>query len=111
MQDEGEPITVNAIIPGLVATGILDAALVNSIPAQHRTPVSVIVQAIENIINDSSITGQAIECSGTEIVARPPAPYINEAARYIMQGEYKKTLGDDAVLKFSLSEKDANPKI
>ncbi|KAH7087752.1 hypothetical protein FB567DRAFT_470286, partial [Paraphoma chrysanthemicola] len=70
MSETRENITVNAIVPGLVATGILPEDLVDSVPSQYRTPASLIVQAVENLINDATITGQVIECSGTDIVFR-----------------------------------------
>lgn len=100
MVEQNEPITVNAILPGMVATGILSADLVEGVPKQYRTPASLIVQAIENIINDSSITGQAIECSGEDIVFRPPPPFANEASEFTAGGKYRELSGPNAVLSF-----------
>jgi hypothetical protein len=106
MKEEGQPITVNAIIPGVVATAILPDSVIQSIPEQYRTSPSLIVQAIENIINDSSITGQAIECNGQDIIHVPPPDYVNEACRYTVGGEYQAIAGGDAVRNFGLEKKD-----
>ncbi|KAL3473176.1 hypothetical protein BJX99DRAFT_261606 [Aspergillus californicus] len=99
MVEQNEPITVNAIIPGMVPTSILSDEIVHAVPKGFRTPISLIVQVIGNIIDDSSITGQAIECSGSEIRARPPLPFMNEAAEFTAGGKYKESLEADAVLK------------
>ena len=105
MKEEDQPVTVNAIIPGVVATAILPDSVIQSIPARYRTSPSLIVQAIENIINDSSITGQAIECNGEDIISIPPPDYVNEACRYTVGGEYQTLAGVDAVRKFGMEKK------
>ncbi|KAL4861705.1 hypothetical protein BDV12DRAFT_179871 [Aspergillus spectabilis] len=99
MVEQNEPITVNAIIPGVVPTSILSDEIIHAVPDAFRTPVSLIVKAINNIIDDSSINGQAIECSGSEIRARPPLPFINAAAEFTAGGKYKEALEANAVLK------------
>lgn len=104
MKDQGDPVTVNAIVPGVVATGILPSSLIDAIPSQYLTPASLIVQAIENIINDSSITGQVLECNGSDIVDRPPPTYLNEACEYTVGGKYRSAAGDDAVLNFGMQQ-------
>lgn len=106
MKEEGRPITVNAIIPGVVATAILPDSVIQSIPAQYRTSPSLIVQAIENIINDASITGQALECNGEDIINVPPPDYVNEACRYTVGGEYHTIAGADAVRNFGIQKKE-----
>ncbi|UPL02906.1 hypothetical protein LCI18_013840 [Fusarium solani-melongenae] len=103
MKENGEPITVNAIIPGTVPTAILPQGVIDAIPAQFLTPASLIVKAIEGVLNDSSINGQAIECSGTDIVNRPPHPFVNEACVYTAGGGYREKAGWDAVLNSSMN--------
>lgn len=104
MKETGEPIAVNAIIPGTVPTAILPQSVIDAIPDQFLTPASLIVKAIENILNDPLINGQAIECSGNEIVNRPPHPFVNEACEYTAGGGYREKAGQDAVLKFGIDE-------
>jgi hypothetical protein len=99
MQEQNEPITVNAILPGMVATGILSDEIVECVPEQYRTPASLIVEAINNVLADSSITGQAIECSGKDIVFRPPPDYVNEASEYTAGGKYRDSSNPNAVMK------------
>lgn len=102
MMENGEPITVNSIIPGTVPTAILPQTVIDAIPTQFLTPASLIVKAIENILNDPSINGQAIECSGNDIVNRPPHPFVNEACKYTAGGGYREKAEQDAVLKFGI---------
>ncbi|KAJ4990941.1 15-hydroxyprostaglandin dehydrogenase [Stagonosporopsis vannaccii] len=105
MNEEGEPITVNAIVPGTVPTAILPGAVIDAIPAEYLTPASLIVQAVENIINDDSITGQVIECSGSDIVHRPPPDFVNKACLYTAGGEYRKVAGNNAVMDHGAAKK------
>jgi hypothetical protein len=100
MEELNEPITVNAIIPGVVATAILPDDVVNSIPEKFRTPVSLIVKAIETILDDSSINAQAIECSASDICSRPPPHFVNEAAEFTAGGKYKEALKSDTIMNF-----------
>ncbi|KAH0827733.1 15-hydroxyprostaglandin dehydrogenase (NAD(+)) [Fonsecaea pedrosoi] len=100
MKEQGEPITVNAILPGMVATGILSGEIVQSVPLQYKTPASLIVDAVEMILKDDSLTGQAIECSGAEIVLRPALPFVNKASEYTAGGKYREGGNADAVLQF-----------
>lgn len=99
-EENKEPITVNAIVPGTVATGILPKSLIDTIPPQFVTPASLIVQAVENIINDSALTGKVLECSGNDIVDHPPPAFINEACEYNVGGKYKGKVSENAVLEF-----------
>lgn len=100
MKEQNEPITVNAILPGMVATGILSGDIVQDVPSQYKTPASLIVDAIEMILKDDSLTEQAIECSGKEIVIRPALPFVNEASEYTAGGKYREGKNPDAVLQF-----------
>ncbi|KAI8942465.1 hypothetical protein NX059_000533 [Plenodomus lindquistii] len=102
MREEGEPITVNAIVPGTVPTAILPESVINAIPVEYLTPASLIVQAVDNIINDDSITGQVLECNGSDIVHRPPPDFLNQACLYTVGGKYREVAGDHAVLKHGL---------
>ena len=97
----GVPVTVNCVCPGLVPTPLV-GTLSEVCPPEFLTPVSTVVKAIEGFINDSSVTGQAAECSGEKIYYRPMHEYSDEgmlilvlvvclansstAAEYIMAG-------------------------
>jgi hypothetical protein len=111
MKELDEPITVNAILPGMVATGILSSDIVAGVPTEYRTPASLIVKAIETIIDDSSITGQAIECSGSEIVFRPPLPFVNAASEYTAGGKYRENADPNAVLQFGQQKGKGFPEM
>ena len=70
-------------------TPLIDTALVDAFPPEMLTPISTIVQAIDEIIDNPSISGQAAECSGSEVLYRPFMPYGNEAAEYLQAGKYQ----------------------
>ncbi|KAF4955775.1 hypothetical protein FGADI_4347 [Fusarium gaditjirri] len=74
-----------ALCPGLVPTPLISEELRDAVPQHVLTPVSTIVQALERILKGDFINGAAVECSGTEIQARPPQEYLNAAAEYIAE--------------------------
>ena len=57
-------------------------------PQEMQTPTSTIVKAIDGFLADSSITGQAAECSGSEVHYRPAYTHVNDAAKYLLEGSY-----------------------
>jgi hypothetical protein len=79
-----EPITVNCICPGLVPTGLLGTPFTDAMQADMLTPTSTIVKAINNFLSDPSLTGQAAECSGADVIYRPHYEAENEAAKYML---------------------------
>ncbi|EXJ62992.1 hypothetical protein A1O7_03436 [Cladophialophora yegresii CBS 114405] len=79
-----EGITVNCICPGIVPSGLLPEAFTNALQADMITPTSTIVKAINNFLADDSLTGQVAECSGQDVIYRPPYEPENEAARYML---------------------------
>ncbi|OAL39413.1 hypothetical protein AYO20_01283 [Fonsecaea nubica] len=103
LKDDGEPITVNAICPGAVPTAIFSKELADALPSEVITPTSTIVEAIKYILQDATVTGQAIECSGREFSARPVLPYLNEAAEFTSGGKYKELIGPgDGLMEYSI---------
>jgi 15-hydroxyprostaglandin dehydrogenase (NAD) len=84
----GEPITVNCLCPGVVPTGLMPQTIVDSMPREMVTGVSTMVKAISTFLADDSITGQAAECSGDDVIYREPYEPENEAARYMLSGKW-----------------------
>ncbi|KAH0831571.1 hypothetical protein AYO21_01775 [Fonsecaea monophora] len=103
LKDDGEPITINAICPGAVPTAIFSKELADALPSEVITPTSTIVEAIKYILQDATVTGQAIECSGREFSARPVLPYLNEAAEFTSGGKYKELISaGDGLMEYSI---------
>lgn len=105
LKELGEPITVNAICPGLVPTGLnLGNPLMDVTPKEFFTPQATIVRAVERIIEDDSLTAQILECSVEDIVARPVLPYLNAAAEFIGAGKFKELISHEATSEFSAKQ-------
>ncbi|KAJ9612021.1 hypothetical protein H2200_003616 [Cladophialophora chaetospira] len=81
---KAEPITVNSICPGLVPTGLLPQSFSAALKAEMVTPTSTVVKAINTFLEDRTVTGQAVECSGPDLIYRPSFEPENEAARLML---------------------------
>jgi hypothetical protein len=57
-------------------------------PHETITWPSTMVKAINAFLADDSITGQAAECSGEDVIYRQPYEPENEAARYMLSGKW-----------------------
>jgi NAD(P)-dependent dehydrogenase (short-subunit alcohol dehydrogenase family) len=100
----GEPITVNCLCPGVVPTGLMPQTIVDSMPREMVTWVSTMVKAINAFLADDSITGQAAECSGEDVIYRQPYEPENEAARYMLSGKWIEN-ADGKEIKKHVEEK------
>ena len=100
-----EPITVNCLCPGLVPTP-LAKALSDQFPTDKLTPISTIVKAVEAFINDDSLNGQVVECSGQNLYHIPIKTFADEEAEYLMAGKFAQgTSIDPYALKTDSIEK------
>ena len=59
----------------------------------------MVVEALDRIIKGQFTNGQVVECSGTEIQARPPLEYLNTAAEYIGHGKFKGSVDPSVFAK------------
>lgn len=84
----GEPISVNCLCPGVVPTGLMPQTVVDIMPQDMVTWPSTIVKAVNGFLADASITGQAAECSGQDVIYRPPYEPQNDAARFMLTGKW-----------------------
>ena len=101
MREEKLPITVNCLCPGIVPTNIVSAEMIAAFPSEFVTPLSVIVKAVNMVLSDDSVNGQALECNGQEIKARDPPAFLNGAARFTAGGGYQNDLSADALQRYS----------
>ncbi|EXJ57749.1 uncharacterized protein A1O5_12539 [Cladophialophora psammophila CBS 110553] len=78
---KSEGITLNAICPGPVLTGI-DADMLKHIPKDCLTPIQLLMDAFDMSI-DEGISGAVIECSNKKMYLREPVDYCDECARFL----------------------------
>jgi 15-hydroxyprostaglandin dehydrogenase (NAD) len=52
-----ENITVNAICPAFIATGLAPKAVLEVFPKEHLTPMSTALRAYDTFLADDSMTG------------------------------------------------------
>ncbi|CAI6089626.1 hypothetical protein V2G26_006977 [Clonostachys chloroleuca] len=56
-------ITLNAVLPGIVATGAVSQASLDATDPAHLTAVETVVEAYEKCLTQPNLNGQLIECS------------------------------------------------
>lgn len=78
-----ESIALNAISPGPVNTTLSDV-MQDLVPVHHFTPLSVIVDALDKILDDD-ITGQVVECSSQAYYLREPVGYCDGSAKFLLE--------------------------
>ncbi len=76
-----ENITINAVLPAFVPTGLAPPGLIEAWPKEHITPMETVVKAF-NIFLEGNMTGQTGECSLDQVYMREPLPYPNESQRF-----------------------------
>ncbi|KAF2030286.1 15-hydroxyprostaglandin dehydrogenase [Setomelanomma holmii] len=58
-----ENIAINAVCPGIVHTSIIPQEMIDAVSPDCLTPVSTIVSAYENFLDDETLYGRVLECS------------------------------------------------
>jgi hypothetical protein len=89
VQERGEPIRVNVVCPGFVATPLVSAHLAQVVPEDMKTPSSTVVAAVARFVQSRDANGEVAECSGKEVLIRPVLPYGNRQAEYWVESQYK----------------------
>ena len=79
-----ENITINALLPAFVMTGIASPALKAIWPKEHTTPMSTLLR-LYNTYLDTDKTGQIGECSLNEIYFRTQQAFSNESQRWLIE--------------------------
>ncbi|OAL32578.1 hypothetical protein AYO20_07888 [Fonsecaea nubica] len=108
LRKSGENISANVICPGLVDTAMTAGPFIDNAPAEMIVPPSLVVQVIQSFLDDESITGQAVEISGSELIYRTDPEYANAAAEYVLGGGYSKDTSPEDLIKFS--QRSAQPR-
>jgi len=76
-------ITINAILPGFVATGLAPAGLVDRWPKEYVTPMTTVLRAFDLFLGEKDMTGQCVELSGEDICPHSVPKYPNEVSRWL----------------------------
>ena len=86
-------ITLLIDITGLTTTPLV-GKLVDSVPEEHRTPVSTVVRAFEEFVNDSTLTGKVAETQADKIYYRSMIEYSNPGVEPTLKA-LKRLRGND----------------
>lgn len=90
---QAEQISVNAICPAFVATGLCPPAIMAAFPKDHFTPMSTIIKAYDAILNDDQMTAQVIEVSLDRLYYRKQPEYVDESVKWINEAHDLWMLG------------------
>jgi hypothetical protein len=83
LQQEG--IFVNAILPGLVPSGLTDK-YIGLVPQEHVTPVEAIVSGFMTFLDDeTSMVGQAMEISLNNRVFRDHQSFADKTQKWLIK--------------------------
>lgn len=87
-------LTVNAILPGLVATALPSAWVLKQCHPEYITPMSLIIEAFDELMKEEIMdgkltrkTGQCVEVSEDKLHYRKPVEYSSEGARWLLDGD------------------------
>jgi len=76
-----ENITINAVMPAFVPTGLAPPGLVEAWPKENITPMSTVIKCF-NMFIDGEMNGQTGECSQETVYLREQPAYANESQRW-----------------------------
>lgn len=83
-------LTVNAILPGMVVTGLTPPWLVAQIPQEYLTPMSTILRAFDDLIKEETVdgrlhrkTGQCLEAAEDKLFYREPVEFPSDGQRWL----------------------------
>ncbi|KAH6662484.1 hypothetical protein B0J14DRAFT_707596 [Halenospora varia] len=85
-RDEG--ITLNAIAPGPVDTGI-NPNMHLVVPPEHMTPMKTLLDAFDKFI-DEDITGEIAECASDGIYLRKHVDFANGSAKFLNEDMFNE---------------------
>lgn len=84
-------LSVNAILPGLVDTGITPPWLIAECPPEYITPMSTILEAYDDLMKEETVdgrverkTGQCVEASQDKLFYRKPVEYPTFGMRWLV---------------------------
>jgi len=80
-----EGITVNCILPAFVPTGLAPPKIIEIFPKEHITPMSTIIRAFDEFLQNPEKSGDILECSQDQLFPRKPPEFPNESQRWLRE--------------------------
>jgi 15-hydroxyprostaglandin dehydrogenase (NAD) len=87
-------ISVNAILPGLVATGLPAPWMITRCPPEYMTPMSTILRAYDDLMEEEVVDGklnrktaQCLEATEDKLYYRQPVEYPTDSQRWLMEDD------------------------
>ncbi|KAI5776936.1 hypothetical protein EDC01DRAFT_791796 [Geopyxis carbonaria] len=79
MRNDG--ISVNAVLPAFVPTGLAPPGLVDAWPKEHRTPMETVLKCFRTFL-EHEVTAKCGECSLDTVYFRDQVEWANESQRW-----------------------------
>lgn len=82
----GGSILVNAVLPGLVKTGLPPPGFIDKFPSEHITPMETVMRAFDRFLLHGEVSGMVVECSLEKLYEREKGGgtgYVDESTRWI----------------------------
>lgn len=80
-------LSVNAILPGLVSTGLTPPWLISQCPQEYLTPMSTILQAYDDLMQEEMVDGKVKRKSGKCLEASQGGLYYREQMEFPSDGQ------------------------
>jgi 15-hydroxyprostaglandin dehydrogenase (NAD) len=94
-------LSVNAILPGLVATQFPSAWLIAQCPPEYITPMSTILKAFDDLMKEEMVdgkvirkTGQCLEAAEDKLFYREPVEFKTAGLRWLLDDDVDGGLAD-----------------
>ena len=85
-----ENVSVNAILPGLVSTGMTPPRIIAQCPQEYLTPISTILRAYDDLMEEETVggsmkrkTGRCLEAAQGELYYREPVEFPSDGQRWL----------------------------
>ena len=87
-------LSVNAVLPGLVATPLASDWVIAQCPPQYVTPMSTLLKAFDDLMKEEMVdgkvtrkTGQCLEASEDKLFYRKPVEFKTEGLRWLLDSD------------------------
>lgn len=77
-----EGVTINAVLPAFVPTGLAPAGLIDAMPKEYLTPMSTMLKAYDELLA-GDMSGETVEVSTDQLFWRKQSEYPNESQRWL----------------------------
>ena len=92
-----DSLSVNAILPGLVSTGLTPSWMISQCPQAYLTPMSTILRAHDELMQEENVdgrmqrkSGKCLEVSQGDLHYREPVEFPSEGQRWLFDNDADK---------------------